>query len=155
MQHVIKVDEEEECVPAVLERLGRAKFIRLDGHSCVGKSRIARALVAALGWHHVELDKLVNREAPGRYPDKVKLDEVNQRIIENRRGAILDGIWSNHIVPPDTHGNEFKIYMRACFAPEHDDDVRDRNRELGTDVYHRAYHPERWADLVVMKIALK
>lgn len=152
---IIKVDEEEECVPAALTILGEKKFIRVDGHSGVGKTRVAKALASELGWDHVRLDNFIDKvDTTKRYEKRILINEVIARIGDASHGVILDGLWLDHLIQREIFGPELRIYMRACFAPEFDRDEKRRREKLGTEIYHRQYDPARWADLVVMKIGL-
>ncbi|MBY5374180.1 hypothetical protein [Rhizobium leguminosarum] len=155
MTFVIKVDEEEECLPTVLSLLGQQKFIRVDGHSGVGKTRIAKALASELGWNHVRLDDFLDKaDTKSRYENRVLVNDVIARISDSSNGVILDGLWLDHLIQRDIFGPELRIYMRASFAPEFDNDEKRRRAKLGTEIYHRRYDPARWADLVIMKIAI-
>lgn len=155
MSQVLKVDEEEQCVPTVIGALSSQKIIRVDGHSGVGKSRIAKALSRELGWRRVAIDDYLDKaDYKPRYEKRVMIDKVLDQISSAPSGVILDGLWLDHLVQRDVYGPEYRIYMRACFAPEFDRDEERRRKKLGTDVYHRAYDPARWADLIVMKVAI-
>jgi hypothetical protein len=151
-----KLDQEEECVPQVIEMLGARRFIRIDGHSAAGKTRIAKALEKELGWKRFSTDDWLDVH-PGdkrSYTDKVRSDALHAALREiPGQGTILEGICINEIVPPEAFGSELKIYVRSYSPPELEADERRRNRKLGTERYHLQFEPERWADLVIMKIA--
>jgi len=155
MATVIKVDEEEECVPTAMKLLGTRRFIRVDGHSGVGKSRIAKAISKETGWPRICVDEFIDKsDFKKRYEKRVIVEELNERIRSVTEGVILEGLWLDHLVQREQFGPELRIYMRACFAPEFDADEQRRRKKLGTEEYHRLYDPARWADLIVMKVAI-
>jgi hypothetical protein len=47
-QTVLEVKEEEECVPVIAKMLRGQRIIRVDGHSGMGKSRIAKCYAKKL-----------------------------------------------------------------------------------------------------------
>jgi hypothetical protein len=156
MAKVIKVDDEEEAVPTLVEMLGSKRFVRIDGHSGHGKSRVAKALCCKLDWPRVEVDNFLDGAPRNRrkYPEMVELPKLLAAIRAHPGGLVLDGICLNQLVPPETFGPELKVYVRSCFAPEFDLEEKRRQRQLGTDRYQTEYDPARWADIVILKLAI-
>jgi len=156
MPTVVEVQEEEEAIPELVRLLGTKRFVRVDGHSGHGKTRVAKALSERLGWSHVAVDDYLDgRPRSGRrYADMVDRRRLIAAIEECPEGVVLDGICLNEIVPPETYGPEFSVYVRSYFAPEFDGDEQRRRSKLGTDRYHRQYDPVRWTDVIVVKLSL-
>ena len=155
MGEVIKVDEEEDCVATVRGLIGTRRFIRVNGHSGAGKTRIAKALAKEFGWERVSLDDFIDeRGEPDKYCALVNATRVRDAILAGMPGVIVEGIWLDQIVPVDSFGPELKIYVRACYPPQLDADEVARRRQFRTHLYHKRHRPEFWADLTIMKIVI-
>lgn len=156
MPTIIEVREEEEAIPELVRLIGTRRFVRVDGHSGHGKTRVAKALSGQLGWFHVAVDDYLDGQPRRRrrYVEMVDRDRLSGEIERCLEGVVLDGICLIEVVPPDTYGAELRVYVRSYFAPEFDEDERRRRSKLGTDRYHAQYDPARWADAVVVKLSL-
>jgi len=53
----LEVNEEEECIPVIATMLRGQRVIRVDGHSGMGKSRIAKGFATTFGWARIEGDE--------------------------------------------------------------------------------------------------
>jgi hypothetical protein len=156
MPKIIEVKDEEDAVSELVAMLGQRRFVRVDGHSGHGKSRVAKALANELGWHRVEVDQYLdgkprNRRRYYEMVDRVRLAEALRNA---QGGVVLDGVCLDQIVTPESHGPELRVYMRSYFAPEFDADERRRQAKLGTDRYHREFDPANPADVIITKLAL-
>jgi hypothetical protein len=154
---VLKAKEEEECVPVIAEMLQGQRIIRVDGHSGMGKSRIAKAFAKAYGWARIESDAFLFDPRPGglyyNQIDKDAFAVAAQRGLECAPGVVLDGICLDYILPPQKLGPEFRVYMLSVLDPCFAADEARRRRKLGTDAYHADIGPKEKADLVVWKRA--
>jgi hypothetical protein len=84
---VLEVKEEEECAPTIAKMLRGQRIIRVDGHSGMGKSRIAKCYAKTFGWVHIEGDEFFIDPRPGgTFP----------RSIKTRSLQPLDRVWIEH-----------------------------------------------------------
>jgi hypothetical protein len=154
-QAVLKVEEEEECVPVIAKMLRGQRIIRVDGHSGMGKSRIAKCYAKIFGWSRIEGDDyLIDPRPDGLYPqlvDKEAFATAARRGLERAPGILLDAICLDYILPPLALGPEFRVYVLSIVDAGFEEDERRRQRKLGTDVYHDDIDPKGKADLVVWK----
>lgn len=144
-------------MPQIMAALGRRRVIRVDGHSGMGKSRIAKEIVRTFDWKRVEGDEFLDHPRNGRlYHDQVKKNEfaaAARAALEIAPGVVLDAICLDFILQPNSLGPELRVYMESITAPEFSKDERARNRKLGSTAYHLAVDPRGAADIVVTKHA--
>ena len=151
----IRVLEEEEAIEPIVHLLGSRRFIRINGHSGHGKTRLAKAITARLGWPRFSLDEYLPLSPPRRpYHQLVDTDRLRSDLAAMQdKGAVVEGIWLDQLVPVDRFGAELKIYMLSLFSPEYELDERMRRRQFRTPLYHREYRPDFWAEIVILKVA--
>lgn len=154
-QKVLQVEEEEECIPVIATMLRGQRVIRVDGHSGMGKSRIAKSYAAMFGWYRVEGDQFLIDTRPGvpyvDLIDKAAFASAARQALKSAPGVLLDGICLDYILPPLTLGPEFRVYMLSIVDAGFAQAEQRRQKKLGTDVYHDDIDPEGKADLVVRK----
>jgi hypothetical protein len=157
MPTVLEVKEEEDCIQIIAKMLKGQRVIRVDGHSGMGKSRIAKCYAKTFGWAHIEGDDHVIRPPPvGLYHQKIDkhaFEAAAQQGLERTGGVILDAICLDYVFPPLRLGAEFRVYMLSILEPAFAADQRRKAKKLGTDAYHDDIDPKGKADLVVMKRA--
>jgi energy-coupling factor transporter ATP-binding protein EcfA2 len=129
-----------------------AVLVCIDGHSGVGKSRVAKSLAALRKSQLIQVDNFVRRDLPGRkyVPkiDKCRLHETVSLAL-SKGPAVVDGLCLSHLIPEPKFGRGFRIYVRSEGHGDGWSDEIDRRRELGTNLYHRRHNPEATADLVI------
>ena len=151
------VAEEEESVNHIMAALSGQKVIRIDGHSGMGKSRIAKEIARLFGWKRIEGDQFLDQPRNGRlYFEQVKKDEflaAAREALETGQGIVLDAICLDWIIEPNVLGPELRVYMESVTPPEFHEDDAARNKQLGSDVYHEQVDPKGKADVVIQKFA--
>ncbi|MEY9531166.1 hypothetical protein [Sinorhizobium fredii] len=128
-----------------------ARLITIDGHSGVGKSRVAKALSPLRRSTLIQIDKLVIAARPTpTYVPKVDREQLAAALSSSlaQGSAVVDGLCIEHLVPAH-YGDRFRIYVRSAADGEGLRDEIDRRAKLGTNLYHKRYNPEALADLVV------
>ncbi|WP_157784540.1 hypothetical protein [Sinorhizobium fredii] len=126
-------------------------LITVDGHSGVGKSRVAKALSPLRRSTLIQIDTLVvaGRPTPTYVPkvDRAQLAAALSSSLA-QGSAVVDGLCIEHLVPA-RYGERFRIYVRSEANGDGLRDEIDRRAKLGTNLYHKRYNPEALADLVV------
>ncbi len=154
----LEVREEEDCVPIIAKMLRGQRVIRIDGHSGMGKSRIAKCYEETFGWVRIAGDDyLIDPRPGGLYHQQIDKDAfmtAAQRALERTLGVVLDAICLDYILPPLKLGPELRVYMHSILDPAFAEDEIRRRSKLGTDVYHDDICPKEKADLVVWKRAI-
>jgi ABC-type dipeptide/oligopeptide/nickel transport system ATPase subunit len=133
-------------IPAVIG------LVRIDGHSGVGKSRIARALAAYRGWQIIEVDHFLVKSRPGRiYATKVNLERLAKSVNDKVRVGtlIVEGLCLDQLLPMAEFGSAYRIYVQSMAHGDGASDEADRNVRFGTDLYYADFSPDTSADLVI------
>jgi len=150
-QTVLEVKEEEDSVPAIAKMLRGQRIIRVDGHSGMGKSRIAKCYVKTFGWVRIAGDEhLIDPRPGGPYHRQIDMDAfamAAQQGLDRAPGIVLDAICLDYILPPLKLGPEFRVYMLSITDPMFAEDEFRRREKLGTDAYHDDIGPKEKADL--------
>ncbi len=128
-----------------------ANRIFIDGHSAVGKSRLARGLSEHLNIRWVKVDDfIVKREGrAGKYVqmvDRVRLHEV---VDASHERLILDGLCLRHLFHDSDVSTAFWTYVKSEAYGDGLQAEIERNLQFGTDLYCKRYNPEATAHLVV------
>ena len=141
--------EIEKIVPLIPKD---ARLITIDGHSCVGKSRIARPLAKALGRKLFEVDRYLRSDVLEGYTDRVDTIRFHVELaIALERGPVMvEGLCIEQLVPPAAFGPRFRIYVEADPLPDDEEDAADRAAEFRTDAYHRSHDPIGRADVLLI-----
>jgi hypothetical protein len=154
---VLEVKEEEDCTPVIATMLRGQRVIRVDGHSGMGKSRIAKCYAKTFGWAHIEGDEFFIDPRPGgtyhQQINKNAFAAAARQGLDRAPGVVLDAICLDYILPPLKLGPEFRVYMLSVVDSAFNSNEERRRKKLGTDVYHADIDPEGRADLVVWKRA--
>ena len=155
MATLLEVKEEEESAPVIAKMLGEQRIIRVDGHSGVGKWRIAKCYAKSFGWAHIEGDEFVIDPRPGgtfhQQINKNAFAGAARQGLDRAPGVVLDAICLDYILPPLELGPEFRVYMLSIVESAFTSGEERRRKKLGTDVYHDDVDPKGKADLVVWK----
>jgi hypothetical protein len=156
-QKVLEVREEEDCVPIIAKMLRGQRIIRVDGHSGVGKSRIAKCFAKTFGWTRIEGDEFFIDPRPGgafhQQINKNAFAAAPRQGLDRAPGVVLDAICLDYILPPLELGPEFRVYMLSIVDSAFTSGEERRRKKLGTAVYHDDIDPKGKADLVVWKRA--
>jgi hypothetical protein len=156
-QTVLEVKEEEESVPVIAKLLRGQRVIRVDGHSGMGKSRIAKCYEKTFGWVRIEGDEFFIDPRPGgTYHQQINKNlfaAAARQGLDRAPGVVLDAICLDYILPPLKLGPEFRVYMLSVVDSAFTSNEERRRKKLGTDAYHDDVGPKEKADLVVWKRA--
>lgn len=126
-------------------------LITIDGHSGVGKSRVAKALGPLRQSTLISIDKLVIADRPlPTYVPKVDRQQLASALTSSlsQGTAVVDGLCIEHLVPAH-YGERFRIYVRSEADGDGLRSEIERRTKLGTNLYHKRYNPEAIADLIV------
>lgn len=130
------------------------RLIRIDGHSGVGKSRLAKALARHGGWGLVQIDDFIDAERPGKYMAKVGrkalYKEVCQALGSGSGTVVVEGLWVDALLPETTFGNSFRICVRSEEKGAGYHDELERRSQFGTDRYWHQHAPDASAHLIVV-----
>lgn len=149
----LDVQHVDEALDCILAEAGRAasQILRIDGHSGVGKTTLAKLLAARLSGQVISVDCFIPEEpgSTGSRLDNLDVDALRTKVRTACRvghRVVAEGVRLDEFLPPgEFHG--LSIYLGRY--NELSDEAR-RRKKLGTDVYHEQYAPESRADIVVL-----
>jgi hypothetical protein len=157
MQNVIELDlsgaSPSQIADACVKQFGDAKFVRVDGHSFTGKTRLAEALASNHSFTHVGIDGFFLPNLP----DKIVVTRLNRpafhqtvRAALTKGPTVVEGVCLEDVLPEALFPGGFRIYLCSRITDSYtaSEDAVDKE-ELGTDTYHQRFRPMSRAHLIV------
>lgn len=128
------------------------RLIRIDGHSGVGKSRLAKALARHGGWRLVQIDDFIDADRPGKYMAKVQRKALYTEICQalGSGTVVVEGLWVDALLPETTFGKSFRICVKSEEKGAGYHEELERRSQFGTDRYWQQHAPDASAHLIVV-----